>query len=246
MRETKVRLTGLERFGLTETSFRSLGNRKVLGYVYLQTYDVTPAVQKLPCSKRHAYMVVRVNRWIERLYRFYPELSFQMKGGKPGNSVRRWSELPTTLTVRGPARKIFVLADAAGVESIYVTRIAGRHRHRQPKTPLEWYCVRALVVIRVELAKSGMQNIEDRFMLVRASSAEDAKERLRQQWREYARRYLNSEGQMVSWQFDRVVDVYSMCETDIDPTGTEVYSKLGHRRMRPKYVWRPKSEKRTS
>lgn len=31
MRETKARLTGLERFGLTEASFRSLGNRKVLG-----------------------------------------------------------------------------------------------------------------------------------------------------------------------------------------------------------------------
>jgi hypothetical protein len=76
--------------------------------------------------------------------------------------------------------------------------------------------------------------------LVRAASFEDAKKRLRKQWREYAKPYLNSEGQMVSWHLDRVLDVYQTCEADIDPAGTEVYSKLGHRRMRSKYVWRPK------
>jgi hypothetical protein len=51
---------------------------------------------------------------------------------------------------------------------------------------------------------------------------------------------------MVSWQLEGVVDVYSTCEKDIDPTGTEVYSKLGHRRMRSKYVWRPKFPARVS
>ena len=236
-----MRLTGLERFGLNQASFRRLGHRKVQGYVYLRAYDVTPAVQRLPHSKRQPYMAARVNRWIEKLYRLYPELSFQAKGSKvSANSARRWSELPTTLMVQGPARKILALADARGVGSIYVTRVAGRHRRRLTEVRSEWYCVRAFVVIRVERAKSGMQNTEDRFILIRASSFEDAKKRLRQQWREYARPYLNSEGQMVSWQLDHVVDVYQMAETDIDPAGTEVYSKLGHRRMRPKYVWRPR------
>jgi len=77
-------------------------------------------------------------------------------------------------------------------------------------------------------------------MLVRASYFEDAKKRLRRHWREYARPYLNAKGQMVSWQFDQVVDIYWIGQTNIDPTGSEVYSKLGQRRMRPKYVWRPK------
>ena len=85
-----------------------------------------------------------------------------------------------------------------------------------------------------------MQNTEDRFVLVRAYSFQDAKRRLRQHWREYAAPYLNSEGQMVSWSFDKVTDVYQTGETKIDPAGTEVYSKLGKRRMRPEYVWHPK------
>jgi hypothetical protein len=89
-----------------------------------------------------------------------------------------------------------------------------------------------------------MQMTEDRFVLVRASSPEDAKKRLKRQWREHAAPYLNSEGQMVSWSLGKVVDVYEICETEVDPAGTEVYSKLGERRMRPEYVWRPKLTRR--
>jgi hypothetical protein len=77
-----VRVTGLERFGLSETTFRRLGNRKVRAYIYLRTFDVTPTVQRLRPEKRLAHMSVRVNRWIERLYRLYPKLSFQVKVGK--------------------------------------------------------------------------------------------------------------------------------------------------------------------
>jgi len=86
-----------------------------------------------------------------------------------------------------------------------------------------------------------MQTTEDRFILVRASSAEDAKKRLKRQWRDYANPYLNSKGQMVSWSLEKVTDVYDIGETEINPTGTEVYSKLGKRRMRPEYVWRTKA-----
>jgi hypothetical protein len=86
-----------------------------------------------------------------------------------------------------------------------------------------------------------MQNTEDRFVLVRASSCEDAKKLLSRKWREYATPYLNSDGQMVSWSLDKVIDIYDIGETEIDAAGTEVYSRLGRRRMRQSHVWRPKS-----
>jgi hypothetical protein len=81
---------------------------------------------------------------------------------------------------------------------------------------------------------------EDRFVLVRASSFEDAKKRLKQQWRKYANPNLNSDVKMVRWTLDKIIDVYDTGETEIHPDGTEVYSKLGRRRMRPQNVWRPK------
>ncbi len=231
---------GLEGFGLDENSFRVLGDRVVQAYVYLQSYDVTLAVRRLRPSRRFAYLSRRVDRWLKSLYRRHPQLSFEMKAGKlPENGTRPWAELPVTLAVSCSAQEALAIASCAGVQSVYVVRVAGRRRRRSPKPRLEWYCVRALVVILVERAASGLQSIEDRFVLVRALSFEDAKKRLQRQWREYAAPYLNSNGQMVSWQLDHVTDVYQVGETEIDPAGTEVYSKLSSRRMRAEHVWRP-------
>ncbi len=137
--------------------------------------------------------------------------------------------------------KVSALTEAPGVRSIYVMRIEGHRRRVSSKSPLTWYCVRAFVVIQVEDARLGNQGTEDRFVLVRASSFEDAKKRLKLQWQEYATPYLNSDGQMVRWSLDKIIDIYDLIDVDINPDGTEVYSKLGQRRMRPQYVWRPKS-----
>jgi hypothetical protein len=138
-------------------------------------------------------------------------------------------------------QEILKLTAEPAVQSVYVTRVAGYRRRRSPATQLTWYCVRALVVIRIERSTAGLQATEDRFILVRASSFEDSKKRLKQQWEDYAAPYLNSDGQLVSWSLDKVMDVYDTGETEIDPAGTEVYSKLGQRRMRSEYVWHPKS-----
>lgn len=240
-RDTKPYVGGLERFGLNAQSFRRLGGRKVHAYLHLGTYDVTPAVRRLQPSKRLAYLSERVERWIERLRRLYPELVFRVLGAKVGRISIKPSRklLPGTLEVQCSARLLLKIAGTAGVRSVYIAKINGFRSRRSPRSPLEWYCVRALVVIRVERATSGQQSIEDRFVLVRASSFEDAKRRLRREWKEYAAPYLNSDGCMVSWELDRVTDVYETGETEINPAGTEVYSKLSGRRMRPEYIWRP-------
>ncbi len=233
---------GLENFGLTLTSFRRLANRKVHALVNFGTYDLTPGVRKLKPTKRLPYMAARVDRWIQRLHRLHPEMSFLEKNGiVTHRKARRWSQLPSTLTVQGTAREVSALTEAPGVRSIYVMRIEGHRRRVSSKSPLTWYCVRAFVVIQVEDARLGNQGTEDRFVLVRASSFEDAKKRLKLQWQEYATPYLNSDGQMVRWSLDKIIDIYDLIDVDINPDGTEVYSKLGQRRMRPQYVWRPKS-----
>jgi len=236
------RVTGLEEFKLTESSFRRLGRREVQAFVHLRSDDLTPAVLRLSPAQRRAYMTARAGRWADGLRRRYTGLSLPKEvGRRPGKGLRRWYRYPRSLSFRGPASELLAIAGSTTVRSVHVTKVAGYWRRRLRKSSLAWYCVRAQVVIRVEEARSGLQNIEDRFVLVRASSWEDAKERLRRQWREYATPYLNSEGQMVSWSFDKVIDVYDTGETEINPSGTEVYSRLSKRRMRPEYVWRPKT-----
>lgn len=77
-------------------------------------------------------------------------------------------------------------------------------------------------------------------MLVQARSFEDAERRLQPEWEQYAEPYLNPNGEMVTWQLEEIVDVYEIGTLDLDPKGTEVYSRLTQRRMRPGSVWRPR------
>lgn len=130
------------------------------------------------------------------------------------------------------------LAAQAGVAVVSVVRIAGRRKQRDPKPPLDWFCVKGRVAIQVEDERGGMQLVEDRFVLVRAASFDDAERRLRHYWGAEARPYLNPHGQIVRWQLEEIEDVYDLGETDLDPTGVEVYSRIGRRRMREQYVWR--------
>jgi hypothetical protein len=62
-------------------------------------------------------------------------------------------------------------------------------------------------------------------------SPDDAINRLKGHWRDYAAPYLNSKGRLVSWKLEKVVDVHSLQENSIDPAGTEVYSSLARRRI---------------
>jgi hypothetical protein len=231
----------LDEFGLTWASLRRLGSTPVDAYLHLRSYEVTPAVRRLPPARRHDYLAVRVDRWIASLCRRFPGTGFKAKHGLPaGTPGRSWSQLPSSLFVHAAARDIERMAGAPGVWSVYLERVPGRRRQRRPLRTDVWFCVRALVAIRVEDVTNGIQTVEDRFVMVRASSEADAEERLRKTWREYAEPYLNSEGHMVSWSLEKVVDVYDTMETDLDPAGCEVYSKLHGRRIRPEMAWRPR------
>jgi Domain of unknown function (DUF4288) len=235
-------ITGLDELGLQVSSLRRLGSRRATAAVNLKAYDVTAQVRRLKPSERHAYLARRVSAWISALQRRFPHLSFQADG-KGSAARRRWFELPQSLKVRAAARDLPALARSPGVRSVHVRSLAG-HRRRRPPQTLDWFCVRGLVVIRIEGATSGMQTTEDRFVLVRASDPKDAEGRLVDHWLGYAEPYLNSAGELVSWKLERVVDVYSLGENSIDPAGTEVYSRLGRRRLRAEGSRTPRSRKR--
>jgi hypothetical protein len=235
-------ITGLDELGLQVSSLRRLGARKAFVAVHLKSYDVTAQVRRLKPSERHPYLARRVDAWISALQRRFPQLSFQADG--KGSAARRWFELPQSLKVLAAARDLPALARSPGVRSVHVRSLAGRRRRRRPPQTLDWFCVRGLVVIRIEGATSGMQTTEDRFVLVRAKDPQDAEGRLADHWRSYAEPYLNSAGDLVSWKLEKVVDVYSLGQSSIDPAGTEVYSRLGRRRLRAEDNRSPRSRKR--
>ena len=123
------------------------------------------------------------------------------------------------------------------IESIdYATKI-----EKNEPVKSRYFCVKMTVVIEVEGIKSRKQSIEQRFVLINATSSDDAYDKLEKQKDDYNEPYLNSDGRFVRWRIESFDDCY---ETDINtpkdldrPEGVEVYSKLKSRRLKDKTVW---------
>jgi hypothetical protein len=222
-------VVGLGEFGLTQTDLRRLGDRRVGVTARIDAYRMTPAVVSRSPRERQEYLNARASRWVEALARKWPSDSF---------SVVPRTAIPTEIRSVVKARDVLEIAKFSELSSVCVTKIAGMRKRRRSREKDEFFCVRARVAIQVEGSSRGYQSWEDRFVLVRASGFEDAERRLEKQWRQYAAPYINPAGELVRWKLEKVLDVYATRETEIDPEGTEVYSKLGQRRMRREYEWR--------
>ena len=118
--------------------------------------------------------------------------------------------------------------------------IDGRRKRVRRSVPA-WFCVWGVVAIQMEGKIKGAVSLEDRLVLVRAMSPDDARRRLERMWSKYAEPYMNPDGYLVRWKLISVQDVYELSDNEINPRGTEVYSRLRRVRMRPEYRWRPAS-----
>jgi hypothetical protein len=222
---------GLKQLGLTVGGLRRLGQRRVRVRVYLRSFEVTPRVASLAPAQRHPFLKRQASRWVAHLAERYPRAGWRVDEG--ARAIPMWLEGSL-----GGADVPTVVGEP-GVRSVAVLAVAGRRRRRRAARSTPWFCVRARVAVQVEGEDRGLQTVEDRFMLVRAASAEDAERRLVPHWREYAKPYLNAKGQLVRWKFEEVTDVYEAAlEDDESPDMAEVYSRLRGRRMRPEFVWR--------
>jgi len=97
------------------------------------------------------------------------------------------------------------------------------------------------VVIEVEGIKSRKQSIEQRFVLIKATSSDDAYDKLEKQRDDYTVTFLNPYGRFVRWRIESFDDCF---ETGIsgpkdleNSEGVEVYSKLKSRKLEHKTLW---------
>lgn len=107
--------------------------------------------------------------------------------------------------------------------------------------PDKYFCVKMTVIIEEEGVSSKKQDIEKRFVLIKAKSFDDAYEKLEKRQDEYVAPYLNPYGRFVRWRIESyddcfVTDIESPADLD-DPAGVEVYSKLSKRKNTGKSPW---------
>jgi hypothetical protein len=126
------------------------------------------------------------------------------------------------------------------IQHAYVTKIEQAKKVNKPK-PLSFFCVKMTVAVEVEGRKKGNQTIEERYVLVKANSFDDAYKRVEKQKKSYSELYLNPNGQFVRWRIESLDDCFS---TDINsitdlnkPEGIEVFSVLKTRKLTAKHSW---------
>lgn len=172
------------------------------------------------------------------------ELDTVLATGKLAN----WKLLKNTgrngryYAVRGNIKVLDIpaLADLEVVASIRVETINGKKRRKRKaaKKKLSYYCIKMTVAIQIEGHTTGMQTVEERYVLYRAYSEADAIAKAKEAAPAYGKPYLNSTGELVRWMVESIDSVYEMVpdkQQTLD--GAEVFSTLKTRKFMPERAW---------
>lgn len=224
----------LDEFGLTLRQLTRLGEREVVVHGHFYGPIERGDFMKVPPQERRRRMAAKGQKDLAMVRRSWSAARVSPRGP---------IDAPVGFVARFAAADASTLCDVPNAFLI-VRSIQGvrkpKPRHRR-KRVLDWYTVRARVAIQVEGKSRGSQIVEDRFVMLKAFSRDDAIRRLAPEWKSYARPSINHRGEMFRWQLEEIVDVYHILEPGpIDPKGTEVFSSLRYRRLTPERVWRPK------
>jgi hypothetical protein len=228
----RPRIIGLEEFGLTVRSLTRLGTRLVSVSIQLKGQTLL-TLRPLPPRKRDATLRQALAQQLERVRRAFPEVEFISRGKRKPS----W-----TIDASLPAHLVAALGRRPEIKDVILSAIDGRRKRVRRSGPA-WFCVWGVVAIQIEGQTKGAVSLEDRLVLVRATSPDDARRRLARIWNTYAEPYMNPDGYLVRWKLISVQDVYALSDSEIDPRGTEVYSRLKRVRMRPEYRWRTGSRR---
>lgn len=168
---------------------------------------------------------------------------FQPATFSPSPSNRR----PRGMKCSLPVSMLTALSDMEQVMSATITSVAGGKKAvRRKKKVQQFFCVRMTAAIQIEGVSDGLQGYEERFVLIKASSSEDAYNRVEASSSAYAKPYLNSDGFLVRWKVESWDDCYETGITTLaefnDPEGVEVFPVIKRRRMTPERVWDGKTE----
>jgi len=229
MRQKKPTVHGLQEFGLSVSKLKSLGTTKIKLHADLRHLKESSLFKFAPVE-RQRMIEDHYERQLLRVRRAWP------LGGldtvRVERPVRRFH-----CTVE--ARHVSSFFDIEALERVWIDEVEGRKRIRASRKPnARWYAVQARFAIQVEGQRRGLQTYEDRTLVFRAQGPEAAKRKLKAESALYGQPYLNPDGYMVRWAFERILDVYDLYDEEFNPEGTEVASVLKERRMKPEFEWK--------
>lgn len=198
--------------------------------IYLIYPDLATLKDLLPTERKKRIDLELSERFRELTHRI-SEKEYSLLGTK-----KRPRGIKTTLTL--DALKDISTFDC--IWHIFINKISSAKKKRV-RASKSFYCIKMTVAIEIEGLEKGMQTFEERFVIVKAKSQDDAYLKMEKQKKSYGKPYLNSDCRQVRWRVESFDDCY---ETGViklsefnNPEGVEVFSKLKSRKLTPERIW---------
>ena len=180
----------------------------------------------------------------ERLKRIHSTLRQDFKKLKKSFSgkIKRIGKKdhPIGLTLKTTYRSLKETKSSHHINYISIDQIEG-YKRKKVKVQKSFFCVKTRILIQVEGLQKGKQSYEDRFLLVKAKSFEEAEKKAIKELKAYAQPYLNPVGRLVRWKFKEVMDIYDTGILDKDlfrkEATQEVFSSIKSKKMKPAHIW---------
>ena len=143
--------------------------------------------------------------------------------------------------------KIIELIKLKEVAKVSVLNIPNHEKKTESNKKLDYYFgVKCRFAIEIEGRKQGFMDFDENIILIKAENHDDAKSKILKCYDKKVEAYMNSNGQLVRWRFDGILDIYESnlhekSQLD-DREGVEVYSRLVTKKIRPEYVWNGKQQ----
>jgi len=173
---TRVAFYNLADWGLSVAGLGKLGDRPVRLTAHVRHPREAALFGLPPDSRRDAIRRAR-SRQYRALAAWWPNPDYEPIGRR---------QEPSGIQGLLPARLVPRLRSLP-VGDVWIESIDGKRRLRSEPQPPEFFAVQARFAIQVERQTRGMQRYEDRIVLVRATTEEDAVARLQKPFATYGR-----------------------------------------------------------
>jgi hypothetical protein len=140
-------------------------------------------------------------------------------------------------------RDLKKLAKLKIIGSIFINSVHGGKKIIE-KEQQRFFCIKMTVAIQIEGVKKGLQTYEQRYVLIKATSFDEAYRKMERQTKKYMEPYLNYLGQLVRWKIESLDDCYETFISNCDDLnlkgGAEVFSVLKKRKLTKERFWNGK------
>lgn len=152
---------------------------------------------------------------------------------------KRPTGVETTIIIKDIER----LTRHSFIENIFINSVKGGKKTIKTE-PARFFCIKMTVAIQIEGLKNGLQTYEERYVLIKAKTSDEAYKKIDRQKKKYEQPYLNSQGQLVRWKVENLDDCYATdiigCDDLNNPEGAEVFSLLKKRKLTKERYWNGK------